>query len=401
MTKISDFVKVRNQRVAGRYSKPKVSIEHFIEDYQDGKIDVEGDFKDLMKHKDEVFNYDITLGHLKFFLTRFIPEVTIHSKSQDERIVRDHYDNKNDLFNWFLGPRMIYTAGFFTNENETLEQAQDNKMHLLAQKMHFKPGQTMLDIGCGWGTLVMNSAKNYGMDVTGITIAQAGADWGNNQIKEAGVADKARILRMDYRDIPQKKYDKITCLEMAEHVGLKNFEKFMAQIYNLLADDGLFYLQIACIRERKTPIWGPNMEDIIWGLFMNKYIFSGADASKAVNWDARRIEKVGFEIHSVENVGIHYSKTIDKWYYNWMGNKEKVLAKYGEHTFRMYQIFLGWSVEIAKQGSSTAYQIVCNKNLNNFNRYKWIGGVNMGERDKFQPIITSTNGVHKAKEVVA
>lgn len=351
----------------------------------DGKIDVDGDFKNLMKHKDEVFNYDITLGHLNFFLTRFIPEVTIHSKKQDERIVRDHYDNKNDLFNWFLGPRMIYTSGFYVNETDTLEQAQDNKMHLLAQKMQFKAGQKMLDIGCGWGTLVMNSAKNYGLDVTGVTIAQAGADWGNNQIKEAGVADKARIVRMDYRDIPKAKYDHVTCLEMAEHVGLKNFEKFMAQIYDLLTDDGHFYLQIAAIRERKYPAWGPNMEDIIWGLFMNKYIFSGADASKALNWDARRVENVGFEIHSVENVGIHYSKTIDAWYYNWMGNKEKVLAKYGEKTFRMYQIFLGWSVEIARQGSSTAYQIVCNKNLNNFNRNKWIGAVNMGERDKFRP----------------
>src|ERR1700722_11621876 len=135
MTKISDFVKVKNERVAGRYSKTKVSVEHFIEDYMDCKIDLVGDFKDLMKHKDEVFNYDITLGHLNFFLTRFIPEVTIHSKKQDERIVRDHYDNKNDLFNWFLGPRMIYTSGFYVNETDTLEQAQDNKMHLLAQKM--------------------------------------------------------------------------------------------------------------------------------------------------------------------------------------------------------------------------------------------------------------------------
>lgn len=385
MTKISDFVTVKNQRVAGRYSKAKVSMEHFIEDYMDGKVDVVGDFKDLMKHKDEVFNYDFTAGHYKFFITRFIPEVTMHTKAQDERIVRSHYDDHNDLFSWFLGPRMVYTAGFFINGNEKLEEAQDNKMDMIAQKMHFKAGQTMLDIGCGWGTLVMHSAKHYGMDATGITIAQSGADYGNNQIKENGVADRARIQRMDYRDIPHKQYDKITCLEMAEHVGLKNFEKFMAQIYGLLKDDGLFYLQIAAIRERKTPLWGPNLEDIVWGLFMNKYIFSGADASKALNWDARRMEKVGFEIHSVENVGIHYSRTIDAWYYNWMGNEAKVMAKYGLRTFRMYQIFLGWSVEIAKQGSSTAYQIVCNKNLNNFNRNKWIGAYNMGERDKFQP----------------
>ena len=180
-------------------------------------------------------------------------------------------------------------------------------------------------------------------------------------------------MRMDYRDIPQKKYDKITCLEMAEHVGVKNFKTFMSQIYNLLKDDGLFYLQIAALRERESPLWGPNMEDIVWGLFMNKYIFSGADASKPLNWDLRRIEEVGFEVHSVENVGIHYSRTIDAWYHNWMRNEEKVMAKYGQEVFRMYQVFLGWSVEIAAQGSSTAYQIVCNKNLDKFNRERWVG----------------------------
>jgi cyclopropane fatty-acyl-phospholipid synthase-like methyltransferase len=385
MTKISDFVKVKNQRVSSRYSKQKVSIGNFIEDYMHGKVDVEGNFKDLMKHKDEVFTYDFTAGHFHFFFTRFLPEIAIHSKKQDERIIRSHYDNKNDLFNWFLGPRMVYTAGFFINGDETLEKAQDNKMDLIAHKLQFKKGQSLLDIGCGWGTLAMHSAKNYGVDATGITLAQAGADWGNNQIKENGVSDRARILRMDYRDIPHKQYDSITCLEMAEHVGLKNFEKFMAQIYGLLKDDGLFYLQIAAIRERKAPLWGPNMEDIIWGLFMNKYIFSGADASKPLNWDAKRMENVGFEIHSVENVGIHYSRTIDFWYTNWMRNKEKILAKYDEYTFRMYQIFLGWSVEIGAQGSSTAYQIVSNKNLNHYHRNRWIGKVNLGERDIFQP----------------
>jgi cyclopropane fatty-acyl-phospholipid synthase-like methyltransferase len=382
--KISDFVQVKKQSLKSRYSKTTVSAGHFIEDYMHGRIDLVGDFKDLMKHKDEVFVFDFTKDHYNFFFTRFIPEIVIHSKAQDERIVRSHYDNQNDLFNWFLGPRMVYTAGFYVNGDEKLETAQDNKMDLIAQKLQFKPGQKMLDIGCGWGTLVMHSAKNYGMDATGVTLAQSGADYGNNQIKENGVSDKARILRMDYRDIPKTKYDKITCLEMAEHVGLKNFQKFMAQIYDLLNDDGLFYLQIAAIRERKYPAWGPNLEDIVWGLFMNKYIFSGADASKALNWDTKRMENVGFEVHSVENVGIHYSKTIDAWYHNWMGNKEKVLAKYDEYTFRMYQIFLGWSVEIAAQGSSTAYQIVCNKNLNNFNRNRWIGAIGMGERDRFK-----------------
>lgn len=399
MTKIADFVEVKDSKVASRYKKDKVAVGNFIEDYMNQRVDITRDFKDLMKHKDEIFTYNYVGHHWKFFFSRFLPEVISHSQKQDERIIRSHYDDKNDLFNWFLGPRMIYTSCYYKDENETLEQAQDNKLDLIAQKMQLKEGEELLDIGCGWGTLVTHFAKHYGVDATGVTIAQAGADWGNRLIKENGVEDKARIKRMDYRDIPKnKKYDKITCLEMAEHVGVKNFKKFMKQIHDLLTDDGIFYMQIACIRERDTLFFGTpdRQEDLVWGLFMNEYIFSGADASMPLSWDLTKMEKAGFEIHSVENIGIHYSKTIDAWYYNWMGNKEKVLEKYGEYIFRMYQIFLGWSVEIAAQGSSTAYQIVAYKNQNNFNRPRFIGEVNLGESNQFKK--TSSVSSEKTKE---
>lgn len=170
---------------------------------------------------------------------------------------------------------------------------------------------------------------------------------------------------------------------MAEHVGVKYFQKFMEQIYDMLEDDGIFYLQIAALRERKSLLRGPDQETIVWGLFMNEYIFPGADASMPVSWDLRKIEKAGFEIHTVENVGIHYNKTIQAWYNNWMSNKDKVIAKYGEKTFRMYQIFLGWSVRIAEIGGSSAYQIVCHKNINTVKRTRYIGRIALGENKQF------------------
>ena len=109
----------------------------------------------------------------------------------------------------------------------------------------------------------------------------------------------------------------------------------------------------------------------------------GADASMPVSWDLRKIEKAGFEIHTVENVGIHYSKTIAAWYDNWMSNKDAVIAKYGEMQFRMYQIFLGWSVRIADIGGSSAYQIICHKNINSVPRERYIGKMALGENKKF------------------
>jgi sphingolipid C9-methyltransferase len=382
MTKISDFVEVKKGDVGGRYSNKTVAAGHFVNDYISGRIDINCDLMEMLKHKADIFSYEYIWHHYKFFISRLIPEVVLHSKAQDERIVRGHYDNKNDLFNWFLGPRMIYTSCYFEDQDESLEEAQDNKMNIIARKMQLKPGEQLLDIGCGWGTLVMHLAKNYGVDCTGVTIAQAGADWGMRQIEENGVKDKARIWRMDYRDIPKdKKYDKITCLEMAEHVGIKYFKKFMAQIYDMLKDDGLFYLQIAGLRERDSLFQQKDREDLVWGLFMSEHIFSGADASMPLNWDLKRIEKVGFEVHSVENIGIHYGKTIHYWYKNWQSNKEKVLEKYGQETFRIYEIFLGWSVFTARQGGSTAYQIVCRKNLNTADRNRFIGATNLGEME--------------------
>src|SRR4029077_14041982 len=124
-----------------------------------------------------------------------------------------------------------------------LEQAQDNKLNLVCQKLQLQPGERMLDIGCGWGTLACHSARDYGVDATGVTIAQNQAAFGNRRAKEWGVEDRARILCTDYRDIPDGKFDKISSLEMVEHVGVKNLKAFYGLVSDFLTDDGLFLLQ--------------------------------------------------------------------------------------------------------------------------------------------------------------
>ena len=145
--KISDFVEVKNPSVSSRYKQNKVAIGDFIEDYINARININTDFREMLQHKDEIFTYNFVWHHYKFLISRFVPEVLSHSQKQDERIVRSHYDNKNDLFNWFLGPKMVYTSCYFLTGNETLEEAQENKMNLIAQKLQLKPGQTLLEIG--------------------------------------------------------------------------------------------------------------------------------------------------------------------------------------------------------------------------------------------------------------
>jgi cyclopropane fatty-acyl-phospholipid synthase-like methyltransferase len=370
-----DFIVAKTDAAKNRY-KPgnKPSFGHFVEDYINGRIDIKGDFQEFMMARNEYFDYTLTAHHIKFFFTRMIPEVLIHSKSQDERIVREHYDRGNDFFAAFLGPRMVYTSGFWMDtKTEDLEIAQDRKMQMVCQKLHMKPGKRHLDIGCGWGTLVTYSAKHFGVDATGVTIAQEGADWGNKQIADNGVSDRARILRMDYRDIPNQKWDYITCLEMGEHVGIRKFQRFINQIYGLLEDDGMFYIQQAGLRANPGILHkGQHWQDLIWGLFMNEYIFSGADASTPLAFLVNSLQEANFEVVTTENIGIHYSHTIQCWYNNWMSNAEFIKGKYGEWWFRLWQIFLKWSVDIAAQGSSTCWSISAHKNFNNTDRNKYI-----------------------------
>ena len=176
--------------------------------------------------------------------------------------------------------------------------------------------------------------------------------------------NKAKFLCMDYREIPANKYNKITCVEMAEHVGIRLFPAFLKQVYGMLDDNGIFFLQIAGLRRA----W--QWEDMLWGFFMDAYIFPGADASLPLMFPVGELEAAGFEVQSVETVGVHYSDTIRCWYQNWnqQETKEKITLKYGTRLYKIWQIFLAWSTIIARQGNSTCYQIVAHKNLNNYPR---------------------------------
>jgi len=215
-----------------------------------------------------------------------VPMILTHSIEVDKREVRAVYDRGNDFYAWFLGPPMLYTSGVFESEDDSLQQAQDNKMTIACNKIHLQENETVLDIGCGWGSFACFAAEKYGARVTGVTISKEGHAFSVGQAEKKKVTDKVNFLLNDYREIPLNKYDKITCFEMAEHVGVKNFQIFLSIVSERLKDDGIFYLQIAGLRRH----W--QYEDLIWGLFMNKYIFPGADASCPLNWYVGQLETV-------------------------------------------------------------------------------------------------------------
>ncbi len=400
VTKLTDHVAFRDPKLAARYATGKIPMTTLFEAYLDGDIDIP-DVDLLLDARRELVNYTLTKHNFEFFFTRFIPEVAIHSKAQDKRIVREHYDRGNDFFEAFLGERMVYTSGFFRDDKETLEQAQDNKMDLVCRKLMVRPGDEMLDIGCGWGTLAMHAAKNYGAKSTGITLSKNQTAFGNARITKNGLADKAHIECLDYREIRSHKYDRISSLEMVEHVGIKNLSKYFGLVYDLLKDDGIFLLQFAGLRrggpEGVKPI-GMRAEDMIWGLFMNKYIFPGADASLPLSEMVKSMEKAGFDIHSAENVSVHYALTIKRWHDNWIKNHDAILRAYGERWYRLWHLFLAWSWRIGMQGNAACFQIVAHKNLDTFDRRVFMGRSSLGavrapERER----LVASNGTAHAE----
>ncbi|HEX8792019.1 MAG TPA: class I SAM-dependent methyltransferase, partial [Polyangiaceae bacterium] len=188
MSKLTDYVVFNDQKLASRYERGRIPMTTLFEAYLAGDVDIP-DMDAFLDARDGLVTYTLTMDHVKQLFLHLIPEVAIHSKKQDTRIVREHYDRGDDFFEAFLGDRMVYTAGFFRDESETLEQAQDNKMDLVCRKLMVQPGNEMLDIGCGWGTLSAFAAKNYGAKTTGITISQNQTAFGNGRIAKQGLAE--------------------------------------------------------------------------------------------------------------------------------------------------------------------------------------------------------------------
>lgn len=355
----SSVLEWRDPKLAARWQGKKIPMSVVYEAYIAEELDFKRDVADALLLRNSLFRFCFTWSDVKFYFSQFLRQNLLHSRNSDRGDIVPVYDRGNDFYHWFLGDSMVYTSAIFRDPEESLEQAQVRKLEMICQSVQMERGERHLDIGCGWGALLVHAAKEHGTVSTGVTLAQEQADWAINLARTAGVADKVRIIVDDYRNVSEGKYDKITCVEMAEHVGIKNFQKFLLQVRGLLEDDGVFYLQIAGLRRA----W--QYEDLVWGLFMAKYVFPGADASCPLGFVVSQAERAGFEVHRVENCGTHYSVTIRKWYENWLRNEAAIVAKYGRRWFRLWTMFLGWSTHIGGQGSSALFMLTLTKNIKN------------------------------------
>jgi cyclopropane fatty-acyl-phospholipid synthase-like methyltransferase len=373
MRTVADYVKFDDGTLARKWAGKRVPISDVYEAYLDGKLDIpDQTWDEFFDRRSDIMSFRLTSSHVKWALTNFLPEVTIHSLRQDKKIVSEHYDRGNDFFEWFLGDAMVYTAAWFESPEGDLEEAQYRKIDRCCEKLQVKKGETLLDIGCGWGTFVTRAAANYGAKAHGVTLAKEQVAFGTNRIRNANVQDIASVEVRDYRAVTGK-FDKIVSLEMIEHVGVKNLDVYFQKVHELLSDDGAFVLQWTGIRNLYSPqnpfqAFSLRSEDLIWGLFMSRFIFPGADASLPLSAMLRAAEKAGFEIAHVDRMSAHYALTIRAWRQNWLKNKDAVVAKYGQRWFRLWNFFLHWSAIIADQGTGLCYQVTMHKDHEAFDR---------------------------------
>lgn len=344
-TEFIEFADTPNGRsLKATYGKIRIPVVTLYDAYFNLDLDFKGDVYEVLKdHRYKFIAWRPTGTLIRFLLEQFVPGISssFKDKLSTKKEIADHYDRGNDFFAAFLGESMVYTSGVFHGTHQTLEQAQFNKMSMICNKLQIKKGYKCLDIGCGWGTLVRHMTREFGAKATGVTLSKEGAKWCRDQnVKEFNNVDATEILVSDYRDIPaNRKFNVISSIEMAEHVGLANFQLYLSEVKRLLTDDGMFVCQVSGIRQN------PNWEDVMWGLFMSRYIFPGADASTPAWWYTKEFEKAGFNVHSLENIGVHYAHTIHRWYQNWNKpeHKEHIFKAYDERLYRLWNIFLAWS----------------------------------------------------------
>jgi cyclopropane fatty-acyl-phospholipid synthase-like methyltransferase len=377
----ADQIEVRDSALARAFERTRrIPMATFVERYIDGSLSVEGDLHEFIRQRDQWASYRFTWEQAKFVFTRFIPSVLIHSRAADREFVVGHYDRGNDFFEAFLGPSMVYTSALFGSRDEDLESAQLRKIRRVGEQLQLQRGQRLLDIGCGWGTLAAVLAEERGVDATGVTLSANQAQFASRMIAGRGLQEKARVLTIDYRDIPATKWNAISCLEMAEHVGVRKFQRYLRQVSDLLEDDGIFFLQIVGLRRPPEALFFRNdrggywnAADFTWAMFMSKYIFPGADASLPLSFVSGQLERAGFEIRHIDNVNVHYGMTIHRWYRNWERNREAVVRAYGERWYRLWHLFLAWSVFTGEEGRGDCLQITAHKSRRAFDRSRFVG----------------------------
>jgi cyclopropane-fatty-acyl-phospholipid synthase len=277
----------------------------------------------------------------------------IRTKRRDAKAIEFHYDVSNEFYALFLDRRMVYTCAYYRRPDGDLDQAQEDKLDLVCRKLRLAPGERLLDIGCGWGSLVVWAAERYGVEAHGVTLSAAQAEYAQTSIRRAGLDGRARVDHLDYRDLPAGlRFDKVAAVGVIEHVGIANYPRYFARVHELLAPGGLF-LNHGITHEKH---WRRGSQTD----FLERFVFPNGELDN-VSHIVDVLEQARFEILDVEALGAHYARTTRQWVERLQANAERARALVSERVYRTWVAYLASSSVGFTQGSIGLYQVLASR----------------------------------------
>jgi cyclopropane-fatty-acyl-phospholipid synthase len=255
----------------------------------------------------------------------------VHSKARDRQAISHHYDVSNKFYEWLLGPSMTYTCAVYPTPTATLEEAQFAKHDLVARKLGLQPGMRLLDVGCGWGGMVMHAARHYGVKALGVTLSRRQAEWAQKAIAEAGLSDLAEVRHLDYRDLPEEQFDAISSIGLTEHVGVRQMPAYFAFLHRRLRPGGRLLNHCITEPDNRTPVARNG--------FIRRYIFPDGELT-GVGRVISDMHDAGFEVRHEENLREHYALTTAAWAANLDAHWEESVAEIGLAKARAWRLYL-------------------------------------------------------------
>ncbi len=278
------------------------------------------------------------------------PAGSRHSKGRDAEAVSHHYDVSNRFYEWLLGPSMGYTCAVYPDASASLEEAQFTKFDLICRKLDLRPGMRLLDVGCGWGSMVMHAVEHYGVEALGVTLSGQQVEWGRRAIEEAGLSDRAEIRQLDYRDVPEGDFDAISSIGLTEHVGKAQLPGYFAFLHGKLRPQGRLLNHCITRPNDQSPV-------LLRDGFIDRYVFPDGEMLGPAHIIST-MQAAGFELRHEENLREHYARTLAAWEANLEAHWPEAVAEVGEARARVWRLYLAGSRVSFEQDYIELHQVL-------------------------------------------